>query len=344
MTRRFPVRVMGMAASVALVAALGAAPAVAQEPTKGPTDVPKVIIDTDMALWWDDVAAIAMANALQNQGRLEILGIVSDVRSIPSVAAVDAINTYYGNGDIPVGATLGTEWDIVGNAYTTQLAAGFPNSFQDGSVAPDAVPLLRELLAGQADHSVIVLSLGGHTNLAGLLASQGDDTSPLAGGELVAAKVSQLVIMDGEFPVASRAWTNTLIDPSATKYVVNGGWPTPMVWVDATIGRPLKVGGTVCDAHADGPVRAAYDILFVCGTEVGDSSWDPIQVYYVIFGAEDGVVSHAGEGGAAEADFWGAISWKDSTTRTNDRYLVAEDYETLTRRIDELLAYVPESE
>jgi inosine-uridine nucleoside N-ribohydrolase len=328
------------AAALLMASALGTVSA-AEDTETSPSEVPKVIIDTDIALWWDDVETIAMANVLQDQGLVEVLGIVVDVKSVPAAGAVDAIDTYYGNPDIPIGTTLGTEQDIFANVYTAQLAADFPNSFQDGGLAPDAVELYRELLAGQPDGGVVVLSIGGHTNLAALLASEGDEVSPLDGHDLVAAKVSELVIMDGEFPEPSRAWTNTLIDPPATKYVVNGGWPTPMTWVDATAGFPLMSGDTVCDAHADGPVRAAYEVLFGCGNPVGDSSWDPINVYYVAYGLGDGVLSVHGEGGAASVDFWGAISWQPSEDRADDRYLRVEDYEALTSQINDVLAYVP---
>lgn len=337
-------RGLAAAGAAVLLAVVALGPVTAAEDTAPAGDVPRVIIDTDMALWWDDVEAIAMANALQDQGLLEVLGIVVDVKNVSAAGAIDAIDTYYGNPDIPIGTTLGTEQDIFGNVYTTRLAADFPNSFQDGAAVPDATDVYRELLAAQPDGGATVISIGGHTNLAALLASKADAFSSLDGHDLVAAKVAELIIMDGEFPEPSRAWTNTLIDPPATKYVVNGGWPTPMTWVDATAGFPLKTGDTVCDAHSEGPVRAAYEILFGCDNAVGDSSWDPINVYYAAYGLGDGVLHTEGEGGAASVDFWGAISWQPSEDRMDDHYLRVDDYEALTSQINEVLAYVPSTD
>jgi len=303
-------------------------------------DVPRVIIDTDIALWWDDVTALAMANAAEDQGHLEILGVVADVKSIWAVPAIDAINTYYGNGKIPVGETLGTEQDVFPGVYTDELATQFPRSNQN---APDAVDLYRQLLSKEPDHSVTIVSLGGHTNLAALLASRQGNGSPLSGKDLVAQKVKLLVVMDGEFPVPSRAWTNTLIDPVATKYVFNGGWPNsvPIHWADAAIGFPLFAGNGVCDAHEDGPVRAAYDILFGCGQPVDDADWDGIAMYYAIYGTDNGTLGLTGAGGAARVAFFGSISWQPNPNRPDDRYMTVPSYPVLRDKIDALMNYVP---
>jgi inosine-uridine nucleoside N-ribohydrolase len=338
MGKRIPRLVAGIAACLLITGSM--VPVSAAAPSTSPHP-PRIIIDSDMALWWDDVEATAMANALQNLGKVEVLGVVSDVKSKESAAALDVINTYYGNGDIPVGATLGTAQDYFGNAYTTYLAANFPHKLKDGTKAPEAVALYRELLSHAPDHSVTVISIGGLTNLAALLTSPAGHGSPLGGRDLVAQKVTQLVIMAGQFPVASRAWTNELIDTAASKYVVNGGWPTKMIWVDANIGFTFFPGATVCAAHTGGPVRATYDFLFGCGNPVGDASWDPIAIYYAVFGLGNGVLSLTGAGGAANADFFAAISWKPNPARPDDRYIVVNDYPTLTAEVNELLSYVP---
>jgi hypothetical protein len=328
--------------AISLVASVSIAQA-GESPERANSEaaVPRIIIDSDMALWWDDVEAVAIANAFQNLGEAEYLGVVSDVKSIPSATALNVINTYYGNGAIPVGATLGTSQDIFGNAYTTFLAASFPHQLKDGTKAPDAVDLYRKLLSKAPDHSVSIVSIGGLSNLAALLTSPAGNGSSLSGKDLVALKVSQLVIMGGQFPTASRSWTNEQIDTPATKYVVNGNWPTKMIWVDANIGFPFFPGESVCGAHSGGPVRAAYDLLFGCGNPIGDSSWDPIAVYYAVRGLGGGILGLTGQGGAANADFWAAISWKPNATRPDDRYITVNDYPALTAEVNELLAYVP---
>src|SRR5215510_4863950 len=68
----------------------------------------RVIFDTDMDGDNDDVAAAAILHALADEGRVKILamGVVS--RCPHSPACLDAINTYYGRGEIPIGVYKGT--------------------------------------------------------------------------------------------------------------------------------------------------------------------------------------------------------------------------------------------
>ena len=62
-----------------------------------------VLFDTDIDGDNDDVAAAAILHALADAGRVRVLamGVVS--RCADSPACLDAINTYYGRGDIPIG-------------------------------------------------------------------------------------------------------------------------------------------------------------------------------------------------------------------------------------------------
>src|SRR6188508_472748 len=82
----------------------------------------KVIFDTDMDGDNDDVAAAAILHALADEGRVEILamGVVS--RCPQSPACLDAINTYYGRGDIPIGVYKGTALAEVGSPYAKAVA------------------------------------------------------------------------------------------------------------------------------------------------------------------------------------------------------------------------------
>ena len=84
---------------------------------------PSVIIDTDLSRWWDDATAIGLANVLQQQGALNVLGIVTDIRNPVAVAAVDAINTAYGNGDIPLGAVAHSDADTAPRGYSDTVVA-----------------------------------------------------------------------------------------------------------------------------------------------------------------------------------------------------------------------------
>src|SRR5689334_17409132 len=89
---------------------------------------PRVIIDTDLSRWWDDATVLGLANVLQQQGAVNVLGVVSDVRNPIAVAAIDAINTAYGHGDIPVGAVAYSDADTAKHGYTDVLVRRLPHS------------------------------------------------------------------------------------------------------------------------------------------------------------------------------------------------------------------------
>lgn len=154
---------------------------------------PRIIIDTDLSLWWDDATAIGIANVLQQQGAVHVLGMMADVKNPVAVAAIDAINTAYGHDDIPLGAVADSDSDTFRHGYTDIVTQRLPHSVRDSGDVPEAVALYRELLGREPDHSVTIVALGAYTNLAGLLAIPG-------GRALVTAKVKRLVIMDGIFP------------------------------------------------------------------------------------------------------------------------------------------------
>ena len=70
------------------------------------TPVP-LIVDTDIGGGScrdvDDVGAICMANALADNGEVDLLAVVVNTRPVQGVRAVAAINAWYGR-DVPIGA------------------------------------------------------------------------------------------------------------------------------------------------------------------------------------------------------------------------------------------------
>jgi pyrimidine-specific ribonucleoside hydrolase len=268
---------------------------------------PRVIIDTDLSRWWDDASTIGLANVLDQRGKMRILGIVSNVPNTVAVAAIDAIDTAYGHGDIPLGAVAGSEADTFQHGYTDELVRRLPNSVRDEHDVPNAVALYRRLLARQPDHSVTIVSIGGYTNLAGLLESKRGQGSSLDGRALARKKVKRLVQMDGIFPGGGPAFTNQKIDLESASAVVGGeGWPTPMAWVDGLGGVQTKVGGALCAEAPDHPMRIVYEVLFACGPP-GDGNWDAPALLYAI-GDLPGAFTEEGRGGAAVINAQGGLS------------------------------------
>jgi hypothetical protein len=263
-----------------------------------------------------------------------------------AAAAIDAINTAYGHPRIPLGAVAKSEADTFRHGYTDELVRRLPHSVRDSNDVPNAVSLYRRLLARAPDHSVTIVSLGGYTNLAGLLASRPHGRAR-AGRALVAKKVKRLVIMDGLFPNGGPAFTNQKLDLAAAAAVVGGegapGWPTPIAWVDGFGGLGTKVGGTLCATAApDNPMRLVYENLFACGPP-GDGNWDAPTLLFAL-GDIPRAFTKLGQGGAAVINTSGGLSWDPDSARRHDYYVHVVDQEKLNRRIDHLLplGYAPD--
>lgn len=340
-TAGYAVRHRGARLLLALVVAcVGArSMATAAGPAKSSKGVPRIIIDTDLSRWWDDATAIGIANVLATRGEIKVLGIVSDVPNANAVAALDAIDTAYGHPNLPLGAVANSAADTFEHGYTDVLTSTLPHSVQSSDDVPSAVALYRRLLAKQPNHRTTIVSLGGYTNLAGLLASEAGQGSKLTGRRLIMKKVKRLVIMDGLFPLPAPPATNQLLDLAAASQVVEPpGWPTPIAWVDGFSGVLTRVGGQLCTtASANHPMRIVYEALFHCAPTL-EGNWDAPTLLYAV-GDNPALFTELGQGGAAVINDLGGLSWQDDhPTRKQDLYVHVADQQALNARIDDLLA------
>ncbi|MEM1443261.1 MAG: nucleoside hydrolase [Verrucomicrobiota bacterium] len=205
----------------------------------------KMIFDTDMGNDIDDAMALVMIHQLAKRGAVELLAVTSTKDHESSAAYIDALNTYYGFPDIPIGVVrdgatpeegrynaIAAKTDDDGNPL-------YPHDLASGRDAPEAVSLLRKTLAAQEDNSVALVQVGFFTNLARLLDSPADDISPLTGKELIEKKVKRTVIMAGAFQTivhkTKHLEYNVIKDiPSAKKLATN--WPGELVWSGYEIG------------------------------------------------------------------------------------------------------------
>lgn len=298
---------------------------------------PRIIIDTDLSLWWDDATAIGMANVLEQRGKDHVLAIMSDIPNPAAVAAIDAIDTAYGHPDIPLGALADSTNDTAPHGYSDKLADSLPHKIRSSRDVPDAVPLYRHILAGQPDHSVTIVAIGSYANLAGLLTSKAGDGSGFDGRDLIAAKVRKTVIEDGYFPNNGvPAFTNQQLDIAAATEVVNSNWPTPIAWVDGTTGVATKVGGALCTSlSAKNPMRIVYEAKFGCGPP-GDGDWDGPTLLYAVQGSGD-LFTELGLGGSAYINTQGGLSWRTDSGRPDDVYVHVADQSALNQEINSLL-------
>lgn len=168
--------------------------------------------------------------------------------------------------------------------YASKVAYNWPGILTNASLAPTPVELYRSLLSSAENNSLHIISIGFLTNLADLLRSEADDLSPLSGVELLAAKVSELIIMGGQYP---SGWEYNLggTDPNSTIYVIEN-WPKTV----AVTFSGAELGGSIFSGQIplkeqpmDSPTIAAYQWYIGRGSIVRET-WDPITVLYGILG------------------------------------------------------------
>lgn len=167
-----------------------------------PSNRKKIILDTDMGPDCDDAGALAILHAMADLGEAELLAVTHCTSNPWGAGCIDAINIYYSRTGIPIGTLK------VGNflneetyqTYNRYIAEHYSNRYMDDSSVPDAIDVLRRILANQEDKSVTFVSIGPMINLQLLLESGPDSFSPLGGKALVGSKVNELVCMAGRFP------------------------------------------------------------------------------------------------------------------------------------------------
>jgi hypothetical protein len=222
----------------ALVAAVLAAatPALADAPLR-------IIFDTDMGNDVDDALALGLIHALQSRGECQLLAVTITKDHPLAAAFTDAVNTFYGRGEIPIGVVRNGPTRDAGRflplaEQRDNDALRYPHTLRSGADAPEATALLRRVLAEQPDGSVVFVQVGFSTNLARLLDTPPDEASPLSGHELVRSKVRLLSIMAGAFqPIrGGRHLEYNVVQDIPAAQKIAADWPTPVVWSGFEIG------------------------------------------------------------------------------------------------------------
>ncbi|WP_068142413.1 nucleoside hydrolase [Roseimaritima ulvae] len=252
-----------------------------------------VIFDTDITGDVDDVLALAMLHTLADRGECVIDAVTISKINPLTAPFVDAVNTFYGRGEIPIGVTRDAQHRDSLYLHLVKEREGdrfrYPHDLLSSDDAPDAVEVLRRVLAEADDHSVAIVQVGLATNLADLLDSPADDISPLDGRELVSKKVRLASIMAGAFspvrgnPRYLEANVKNGID-AMQRFAEN--WPdtVPVVWSDFGIGiatrYPRKSIARDFGYRKHHIVSEAY--LAYCGPDHDRPSWDLTSVLYAV--------------------------------------------------------------
>jgi len=293
----------------------------------------KIIFDTDMGSDCDDVGALALLNVYADRGEAEILGCIYSSGKVPFGAGIiDAINTYNGRQDIPVGANYNNE---VGDPKDKMLAqklardtSAFHNNIVHNFDAEEQTRLNRKLLSEQEDSSVTYITVGHTKGLYDLLVSEPDDISSFTGMELVKQKVKRWVAMgalnanndEGNY---TKSW-NFFFNETApySEYAVQN-FPGEIVFI--ATGTDIMTGKSLKETPAGNIVRTAYrDWLWNTMQKTLDDqrpSWDIIAVYYAIEGLGDYLIEE--EPGWLEFDAEKGCRWNRGENNFNHKYIIA---------------------
>jgi inosine-uridine nucleoside N-ribohydrolase len=286
-----------------------------------------VIFDTDMGSDCDDAGALAVLHALADAGEVRILGVIfSSGKNRYGVGTCDAINTYYGRGDLPLGQYQGTDVGDPADSYTKAIATDTQRFGHDTiDQAPDLVSVYRTILQSQPDHSVTILTVGHPHGLVHLMRDQ-------QAAELVRAKVSRWVAM------GLGGWNFQQMGMSAYSKQLLEDWPTPL-YISPS-GAEIKTGHRQLPQTPEtNPVREAYR-LWNAALVDGRSSWDQVAVLSVarpqLFQME-----HTG---CVERTPEGRVVWNpDADNPRHHRVTPRVSADEMAQIIEELMARPPKA-
>lgn len=219
-------------------------------------------------------------------------------------------------------------------------------------MTPTPVELYRTILSSAEDESIHIISIGGLINLADLLKSEADHISHLSGFQLISAKVSELIVMGGQYP---SGWEYNFggIDPKSTAEVVNH-WPknVKITYSGNELGGNVFSGQNFAQRFSpDSPVLSAYQWYVGRGSTIRQS-WDPITTLYGIVGLEwlsklrlRPMLAYANAFGYNSFNAAnGSNAWVNDTGVTNQHWLRLADgvtNYTMARLLDEIMTRDP---
>jgi inosine-uridine nucleoside N-ribohydrolase len=271
-----------------------------------------------------------MLHAFETRGESHLLAVTISKDNRYAAPFVSLFNAYYGRPDIPIGVVRngktpddGAFLRQVGSMKKPDGSPLYPRRVQDPATLPEAVTLLRRVLAQEEDGAVTIVQVGFSTNLARLLDSGPDDASPLPGRELVARKVAKLVLMAGRFPSSPNPEYNVARDlPSSEK--IFKAWPGEIVTSGYEVGASIRYN----------PDRLAADFRYAVRHPLVDAYrahkpmpyaeelWDPSAVLYAV--RPYPAYFSLSAPGTIQTDAKGATSFVESPGGKH-RYLVVSD-------------------
>lgn len=303
---------------------------------------PKIIFDTDVGGDADDLGALAMLHNYVKRGDCELLAIMLWTTDEYAVPAVDAINRFYLNPNIPIGARKDGTYTSETN-YNKVIADNFEYKLTYNDVS-ETVDLYRKILASVTDTSIIIVAVGPLLNIQRLIQSKADKHSLLNGSDLISKKVKEFVIIGGQFPKGDNEWNFNGNMPGVTKYVLEN-LKVPIVFSGFELGAQIKTGATFNNIDTETPLYKGF--LYFSehapwmksqykGKILNNSTFDQTAVLYAVNGGVDVLWKKISDG-YCEADDKGGNRWVKKAN-TNHSYLkLIETPEFLVALIEDIM-------
>ncbi len=229
-------------------------------------------------------------------------------------------------------------------ANATDGSPRFPHGLKSGDTAPDAVTLLRKVLAAQPDGSVVAIQTGFSTNLARLLDSNADDFSRFPASSLSAKKSGSSPSWPGH---SRRSTAMRIIANSTSSRTSRRRKISPETGRLTNLERIRNRRGRAVPAreHRDGfrirePPSAQGSVLSLPAPATDRPTWDATAVLAALLPDEkffyespEGIVTVEADGGTTFRETEGGP----------DRYLILQqsDAERVRAKIVELCTAKP---
>lgn len=232
-----------------------------------------IIFDTDIGSDCDDAGAMAVLHKLADKKEVTILGVIFSSNKNPyGLGVCDAINTYYGRGDLPLGQYTGSPVGDAKDHYSRHIANDH-NRYHHNLVdsATELVITYKKILETQPDTSVTIVTTGHPHGLYFLM----NDHDGLG---LVNKKVKRWIAMaySGNAPLKDWNFGRNGAELYAEQLLKE--WPTD-IYISGAGTNVITGNSKLPSTPADNPVRKAYE-LWSNALNEGRSSWDQIAVLF----------------------------------------------------------------
>jgi len=302
----------------------------------------KIIFDTDFGGDADDLGALVMLHHFIDRQECSLLAIMCWSSEKYVVPAIDAVNTFYGHPDIPIGTRKDESYYVDWN-YNKPIADNFQHKLDQNNV-PDATTLYRKILSESYDSSITIVTVGPLKNIENLIKSHGDSISDLDGKSLIKRKVKEFVIMGGQFPYGKKEWNFDGNMPGVTRFVIKN-IDAPIVFSGYEIGVDIKTGEIFNNYNKNTPLyigfmhfsqNAPWIKMNFEGKILDNSTYDQTAVLYAVRNGV-GIYWDKIEGGICEPDDVGGNKWFKKANSNHSYLSLTMEKEEFAKMIESIM-------